>query len=191
MGKIYALRNDYTKYQDLDLELWDIVRHTPDDIPLDDVNDFSIRNISFKTWWPNPDTRFNKNVGFENAKIPDLSHWTNGTLVLSPKSHRLLGELLAQSGELLPVTVGTDTYYIYNCFVFGEEDKNKTQFSELNGEPFELLSLGFTAETSNKLLFKSESENCVTLFCGEQFKQLTEEYGLTGLEFSEQLILDF
>lgn len=189
MSKVYALNNDYTKFQDLDLDLWDIARQTPDDVSLDDVNEFSIRNTSFKHWWPTPETHFIKNVGFDGTEIPDLSHWTNGTLILSPKSYRLLGDLLRQSGELLPVIVSAETYYIYNCQEFGDEDLSQTKFSYIDEQPFELIELSFTPETSNKLLFKSKSQNCVTLFCNDQFKKLIQDYELKGLSFDENLLL--
>ena len=192
MSKIYALNNDYTQYQDLKLGLRDIVRLTPDHIPLDDVLHFSYRNTHLMSFWLTPETKFSKNIGFENATIPDLSHWHRGTLVLSPRAFRLLRERLEKTGELLPVIVGTDTFYIYNCFVFGKEDEKKTKFSYLDdGRPFELLELVFTPETSDKLLFKSKLENCVTLFCNDQFKQIIEEYKLTGLDLDSVLLKSF
>lgn len=192
MSKIYALNNDYTKYQDLGLSLSDIVNLMPDHIPLDDVLHFSRRNTHLKSFWSNPKAKFSKNIGFENATIPDLSHWDRGSLVLSPRAFTLLREELEQTGELLPVLVDTETFYIYNCFVFGKEDETKTKFSYFDtGEPFELIELVFTPETANKLLFKSKSQNCVTLFGNEQFKRIIEKHKLTGLDLDTTLLKSF
>jgi len=190
MSKIYVIENDFRNFQSLDLETFDLVIHKPKHIPLDDVLHFSQRNTRFSEWWYTPETKHIKNEGSINPTIPDLAHWHRGTLVLSPRAHRLLGETLAQSGELLPVIVRDETFYIYNCFVFGEEDKEKTKFSYMNDEPFELVALEFTPETAENLLFKSKSESS-SLFCNEQFKQLVEANELTGIEFNETLLMEF
>ncbi len=191
MPDIFALRNDYTQYQDLKLGIRDLARKCPDDIPLDDVHKFSQRNTALESWWPTPETSFIKNQGFNKAQIPDIARWTKGTLVLSPKSYHLLSDLLQQSGELLPLLIGPEIYYIYNCHIFGKEDKEKTRFSYIDNQPFELLELAFTEETSKQLLFKSKSQNCITLYCNAQFKQLIQENKLNGLIFDEELLLNF
>ena len=188
MSTIYAIRNDYTKYQDLDLLFHDVSRHAPEDIAFDELNRFSQNNLKLASWWVTPSTTFATNVGFETAAIPDLSQWERGTLLLSPKAYRLLGDILKKDseGEFLPVDVEGDTYFIFNCFVFGEEQSAK--FDSYDGKPIDLVELTFTPATSEHLLFKSKSQNCVTLFCNERFKNIVTELGLKGVEFDEDLL---
>ena len=70
--------------------------------------------------------------------------------------------------------------------MFGEELSVK--FDEYDGMPIDLVELKFTEETSEKLLFKSKSENCVTLFFNERFKKIVQEFGLKGVDFDETLL---
>ncbi|MFC1750917.1 hypothetical protein ACFL2V_19165 [Pseudomonadota bacterium] len=70
MLKIYALRNDYENYQDLDLMFHDVTRHVPDDIDFEALNNFSQNNMSLSAWWVTPNTEFDTNVGLEDAVVP-------------------------------------------------------------------------------------------------------------------------
>ena len=90
------------------------------------------------------------------------------------------------NGEFLPVDVEGETYYIFNCFVFGEEQTAK--FDYYDGKPIDLVELTFTQATAENLLFKSKSQNCVTIFCNESFKNIIHEFGLKGVEFDENLL---
>ena len=189
MSKVYAIRNDYTKYQDLDLLLHDVTRHAPDEVGFDEINNFSLTNLKMASWWVTPSTSFDTNAGFEDVEIPDISQWDRGTLILSPKAYRLLGDILKtdSDGEFLPVDVEGETFYIFNCFVFGEEKSVK--FDHYDGKPIDLVELTFTQEATENLLLKSKSQNCVTLFCNDRFKSIVHSFDLKGVNFDDNLLL--
>lgn len=188
---VYALRNDFEKYQDLDYEILDILNAAPEGTGVDNIVKFSIHNTAMKSWWKAPHTQFIKNEGAEDSVIPEICCWNDATLVLSPKAYRLLGDMLSHSGELLPVIVGDDTYYIFNCLEFGEEDEEKCRFEYIDGERYGIEYLEFTSGVEEKLVFKSKLESCVTLFCSERFKEIVMSYGLAGLVFDKNLIQVF
>ena len=190
MNNIYAIRNDGIKFLDLDLEILDVTRNAPDSIDEDDIIDFSLNNTAMKSWWKTPETKF-MNVdgeGEPNSPIPDVSIWIDASLVLTPKAYRLLGDLLKSSGEFLPVSAGDETYYIFNCFVFGEEDENKSKYEVVDGNVFGLESLVFKESASELLAFKSKLQSCLTLFCNEQFKEAVESFELSGIVFDSNLM---
>jgi len=189
MSQIYAIRNDYNNHKELDLETMDIARHAPDDIDLDDILGFSLANKPMNAWWTAPETKFLDVDGLPNAPIPDISVWAAGAcLILSPKAQRILGELLQQSGELLPVIIGNETYQIFNCLTLGNEDESKCKFRYENDMKLGLESLAFDNDASELLIFKSKLETCLTLFCNEQFREAVISFELSGIIFDKNLI---
>jgi len=188
MPEIYAIRNDGVKFQELDLELRDVRRSRPDHIPLDDVLQFHIRNTALKSWWATPHTEFVNLTGNSTASIPDISEWVDSTLVLSPKAYRLLGDLLLSSGEFLPVVAKGETYYIFNCFIIGDVEDDKSEYEYHEDVRLGLISLEFKDSASKNLIFKTPVESCLTLFCNQRFKEIVESFELTGIQFDTELI---
>lgn len=188
MSHIFAIRKDIPKYQILDLDLLDITRNLPNDVDLDAVYDFSLQNTSMTQWWNAPETKY-VNVEKSKAQAPDISCWVDATLVLSPKAYRLLKDSIATIGEFLPVTIGSETHYIFNCLQLAEANEEKTMFNDADGYRAGLEHLEFRDETKDKLLFKSKTENCLTLFCNERFKDIVEAFELRGIMFDKDLIV--
>jgi len=186
--KIYAIRKDAPKYKQLDLGILDITRHAPDDVNLDNVYDFSENNTTMASWWKTPDTEFIDYEGEAPSVLPDISPWIDATFVLSPKAYRISGEMLKSSGEFLPVLIDTEIYYIFNCLTFGEADEGKSRFSYVEDMKMGLEYLEFKNSVSDLLVFKSKLESCLTLFCGERFKETVETFELTGVLFDKELI---
>ena len=191
MSKIYAIRNDGFGYQSLDFTLLDIARFAPEDIDPDTVLDFSRSNTRLADWWQTPDTRFIANEGVENKGIPDISTWIGASLVLSPKAYRYLGDTLKGFGELLPVKVSGEVFYIFNCLEKGEENPEQCEYEMLGAVPVQLLSLGFRESVQSCPVFKSDYEACLTVFCNQRFMNAVEEFNLTGIIFDENLVQQF
>lgn len=189
MSKIHAIRDGGLKFKELDLEIRDIRRQRPEDVLLDDVLKFHIRNTAMAAWWKTPETEFISQVD-PNAAIPDISPWIYSSLVLSPKAYRYLGELLKDSGEFLPVLADGETYWIFNCFVAIDPNDEKCQYDyeQDDGVKMEITHLEFQDSASNNLVFKTPAEFCVTLFCNEKFKDIIDSFKLTGIAFDENLI---
>ncbi len=189
MSQIYAIRNDYNHHKELDLETMDIARHAPDDIDLDDILGFSLANKPMNSWWVAPETKFLDVNDLPDSPIPDVSVWAAGAcLILSPKAHRMLGELLQSSGEFLPVIIENETYHIFNCLTLGEEDDAKSSFRYENEIKLGLKYLEFKKDEFDKVIFKSKLETCLTLFCNERLKDAVESFDLTGVIFDKNLI---
>jgi hypothetical protein len=191
MTQFYAIRNDGIGYKELDLRILDVNRNSPDDLDLEDIIEFSKRNTKMSSWWKTPDTDFISVDGDESAPIPDISLWLDAALVLSPKAYRMLGDLLKSSGEFLPVHVQDETFYVFNCLVLGEEDTDKSRFEKHNNITLDLKSLSFKESANQLIVFKSYLQNCLTVFCGERFKNATESFELMGIKFDINLIEKF
>lgn len=190
MTTVYAIRND-PNYQELDLDMLDILHNAPEDMDPGELLDFSIENMRLASWWVAPETRFTPVEGRPGACIPDIQHWLNATLLFSPKAYRYLGELLKDSGEFLPVNIlgEEEPYQIFNCQVEGEIDQEGSQFREMEGTQPALTHLVFENAAKDLLAFKSNVENCLTVFCTDQFKSAVESFGLEGISFDTDLIL--
>lgn len=186
MKDVFALRMDARAYQELDLKITDLMSHMPDGFPLKDLVYFSAQNTKMADWWQTPETRFAG--GGEGAEIADLTLWIHATLILSPKAYRILGESMRAFGELLPVNVGEETYYIFNCLQFGQEDMEVCVYDASDEALDRLQCLEFEKSASNQLLFKSELDKCLNLFSNQKFKDLVEHYELTGICFDETLV---
>lgn len=189
MTMIYAIRNDGLKFKELDLGKFDILRHKPDNVSLDDVLKFNVRNTEMQSWWKRPETEF-ISLTNKNAIIPDISLSMSGTLVLSPKAYRLLGELMKDYGELLPVEADGETYHLFNCLAIGEADMEKSKFDyeDEHGTKMGITHLEFPENVKDNLVFKTQAESCITIFCNDRFKDIVESYNLTGIKFDEKLL---
>lgn len=191
MPNIYAIRNDGYKFQQLDLQITDLIGKQPADLDYTKVVNFSYHNLAMADWWPKLDVRF-KPIDDPNEPIPDICHWAYSTLVLSPKAYRLLGDLLKSWGELLPVAVEGETYYIFNCLTTATIKEELCEKSYYEGEELGLASIVFDEiDTVNKLIYKNNINACIEMFCGDHFKGAVESFGLSGLMFSEKLVEDF
>jgi len=188
MTQIFAVRDDGEKFRELDLEILDVTRHAPEDSEFDHIIDFCLHNTAMKPWWKTPNTEFIDTGAKPPLPIPDICRWIDSSLVLSPKACRILGDMLKDSGEFLPVSIGEETYYIFNCLVEGDADEEKSEFNYVGDMQMELKHLEFKPGVSELLVFKTTLESCLTLFCGERFKDAVETYELTGVVFDDELI---
>lgn len=192
MNKVFAIRNDSYAFQELDLQIDDIIESRPTDVDEDSVLDFSLSNCAMADWWPTPSTEFLPIDNDPNAAIPDLSKWIDSSLVLSPKAYRLLGDTLIEWGELLPITVKGEIFYIFNCLTFGEVRKELCEKNYYEGEELGIKTIVFNDEdVSEKLVFKTNYNSCFELYCGERLKDILEGFGLSGVVFSTKLAEDF
>lgn len=170
--QIYLIENDGFRYQELDLHINDFIEEFPDDMDTLTIHDFSKHNLALAKYWPDMRTGFSQIEGGENL-VPDVTCWVGATLLLSPRAYRLLADLLRPFGELLPLWIEKDLYYIFNCLtVCDAEGDDSYQFK------FVSSSVG------GKALFKPPMDFDCSLFCLEQFKNAVEDFELKGVLFS-------
>lgn len=187
MSKIYAIRNDGYLYQELDLQIDDFIDLRPSKIDEDTVLDFSLTNHAMADWWTTPDTEFNA-IADASDPIPDIAKWIDSSLVLSPKAYRALGDTLKKWGELLPITVKGEIFYIYNCLTYGEINEDLCEKSYYEGEEFGIKTIVFNDnDIKDKWAFKTKYNSCFELYCGDRLKNAVESFGLKGVIFSERL----
>lgn len=172
---IYKIVNDGFKYQELDLVVRDFIDSFPDEYDYRQCQDFSLENIALKDFWPTMQTGFSKIEGNENL-IPDITTWIDATLLLSPRSFRLLGDMLKPFGELLPILVEGENYFLFNCLtkaeaVVEDEDTNRVTFDENKIK-------GYVA-------FKARAQHCFNVFCSERLKNAVEGFDLQGIIFEK------
>ena len=191
MTKFYAIKIDEPKYQTLDLDVLDVISSKPDTVSMDDIYNFCERNFSMKSWWKTPATVFMDSEDGVKGLMPDICGWVRSSVVLSPKAHRILGGSLEQFGELLPVQVHNETYFIFNCLTFGEADEENCDIEYSGGVQTGLNKLKIKESAVDLLVFKCELESSLTLYCGDRFRDIVEQYGLTGISFDEELVPDY
>lgn len=185
---IYAVRystNPYYRYVDYEtIHLLDIA---PEEMTTDQVLDFSETNVPMGSWWQVPEIDY---LDGDEDK-PDITIWQNATLLLSPRAHRLLADMMKPYGEFLPVQLEGETHQLFNCLMFGDEDKSSTEFEYDGDQRLGLKTLVFHASCDEILLFKSKSNKGLTTFCNQKFKDALESFKLKGLTFDRELIKQY
>jgi len=171
---IFAIRRDGYDYQELDLEVDDFIENLPEDVDYNTIHDFSLENLALAKYWKPLRTGFSEIKGKKNI-IPDISNWINATLFLSPKAYRLLNELLAPFGEFLPVIIGDDTYYIFNCLT-AVEAQNSNESITFN-----------ESSLTDKIVFKTPNQHCIDIFCTDRLKNAIEDFELKGIVFDTKI----
>lgn len=184
MNKLYTIRNDDYKFQELDLEIDDFIDDKPAGVDESAVFDFSIENTRMAAWWKPVSTEFVPIRGQQGTPIPDISKWINASLVLSPKAHRLLGQILTPWGELLPIDIFGETYYIFNCLTSVAANEKLSEKEYFDDEEIGIKRVAFESKlTIDKLIFKTPFQNCLDLYCTDKLKDIINSFGLTGVVF--------
>lgn len=191
---IYKLDTDIDKFQTLELDSVSLAYQLFDQLPKDiDVGGFDglierlfkqpLTNSSLFEVWGN--VTANMGTPFvKQTRKPDISVWIFSYLLLSKKAFDVFKGLLADVGELLPLTVDGEEMYIFNSMSFCQEDLQKCttdshgiynyiEFEEVNAK--------------NKPLFKSKLLSGTGIYASEEFRELYLESNLSGLTFSTEL----
>ena len=189
---VYAIRNDGYNFQELHLEIDDIIDNFPEDIGFHEAHDFSTDNLSMSDWWKPVDTFFAPIEEDEDTPVPDIAKWINATLVLSPKAFAAIGEVLTRNGELLPIKIADQTFHIFNCLTSIDVDSPRCEKAFYEGEEIGWKTIAFKEfEVTQNIVFKSRDQGCLDLFCGDELKSLIEKHQLKGVAFDQSLIRSF
>lgn len=186
---VYRLSVDANQYMEFDIPPTELRSKMGDEIRIH----MGAGLAEYKDTWVAPNGVFyNESDYYPDAiKIPDLTIWAKH-LVLNEKAYNLLKPLLADLGELLPVNCEGFTYYIFNLLTTAEMfdglDDKKCEFNMLDGHQTDLKSISFhESKLENTLLFKSDYDYKVRLYCNEKFKKMITDEKLTGLIFNTDL----
>jgi len=142
--------------------------------------------------WIKPDATFRQSSNFKGAdKLPDISFWTTSHMVLNQKAYDALFNSLLPFGEFLPVNVEGFDYYIFNVLKLVDESAVNLDMSEREFEGKLKMQVGLHKLAFNEpvdaLIFKTEYDTYLNIFCGDEFKNRVELTGLTGLLFKKDL----
>lgn len=188
----YAIRNYGYSFQELQLEIDDLIDDFPEGVGFHEAHDFSLENLSMSDWWQPIDTFFAPIEEDADAPIPDVAKWINATLVLSPKAFAAIGEVLTRNGELLPVKIAGQSFYIFNCLTSIDVDHVRCEKALYEGEEIGWKTIAFKeSDVTQNVIFKSHDQGCLDLFCGDELKSLFERHQLKGVAFDQNLVRSF
>jgi hypothetical protein len=156
---IFSIQRDGYKFKELDLEVSDFIDFFPEEIDYVTAHEFSQHNISLLPTWKLLKTGFSDIEGNENL-IPDICTWIDATLLLSPKAKRILGDILGEYGEFLPLMINEEQYEVFNC-----------------------LTLLDSKDVTDELIFKTTDSNAIQLYCQDRLKDIITEFGFKGVAF--------
>lgn len=170
----YKIVNDGFDYQELDLEIDDLLENFPENLSTDEAYNFSQTNLALKDFWPSFQTGFSTIEGEKNL-MPDISYWIGATLVLSPKAYRLLFDLFSQYGEFLPFTVNDEVYHIFNCL-------NSVPAKPSSDNPDEPVFSDDLTFAANEIV-KPSAPFLPRIYCGNRVREAIMSFGLSGIDF--------
>ena len=184
----YKLRDQTEAYQSFHIDPDDIYDAMGDEFALN----FGVKGKSVKQAWVPVRCEFFKPDEFSAAtRIPDLSIWQTGILVLSAKAHDVLGDELERFGEFLGLTCGTDFYYLFNTLHIKPDEVVDIANSEQDVD--QGLFMGIKRLAFNEpmvvddALFKTGYDQLLNIYANEKFKTIVEENRLEGLVFNRDL----
>lgn len=150
----------------------------------------SATNESLREIWE--PLHFTMDSVFENnPETPDIALWRSH-LVLTNKAYELLKSELAPFGEFLLGYAEGKPVTLFNCMTFGEEDKTQTTIEYIDGIPCGLENLAFVeSKVKDMLVFKSQMQDGMSLYCTSSFRELVEAHCLQGLIFDNDLLSPF
>jgi len=102
---------------------------------------------------------------------------------------------LQSIGELLPVEVGSDTYYLFNVLERLADDvidmaNSDYEYHATEEKPvgFKVLNFNVNNIPQDKLLFCVQNDFAYNIYCDDKLKNIVNENDLGGLFFNTTLI---
>jgi hypothetical protein len=167
---------------------------------LPDLSDLAIKMPSYSqrfrakprlAGWVAPIASFfaSENYEGQGEQLPDISSWALGNLVLSPKAYNAFKDILAPSGEFLPLLIGDETYYMHNTlFVIPEEGIDRSNAVDVvnSGVHMGQNNVQFDEATlDGRSIFKSPTNKLTFSYATNVFKDIYTENDFSGLTFEE------
>lgn len=146
---------------------------------------FNAEPKSYREVWKPLEIEFRPCDGSKSTEVPDVSE-NFGRLFLSERAFEVLGALLSNCGECLPVTCGRHKGYIFNPTLTAEQSDavdERLLSRDVHGN---LVNFGFKeANLVGAPVFKTELDLYKGVFCLEPVKVAFESGKLTGVVFSQ------
>jgi hypothetical protein len=136
--------------------------------------------------WHPPRVKLKSDPFNHGKKVPDIGHVAAGSVVFSERAVEVLSNHLEPYGELLPLDVEGDTYFLYNVTNIIDAIDQEKSVKRGTGR---IKIPAFVADKIPKdvEIFKvPETQRSQIYFHeinGENIKTLIEQYGLNGAHF--------
>ncbi|MCR6652663.1 MAG: hypothetical protein NVV73_14830 [Cellvibrionaceae bacterium] len=192
MSKPYLIENDGAGFKWLALQVDDFIDLMPEGYSDAQLLRFSYHNTSLKDGWENIQSEFIQAEAGEPLPVPDISLWLPGAaLVLSAKALSVLGSLIGEFGEILPVDCVGDRVFIFNCRNVVDADPAQSESLIHSGMVVGVRQIGFRqGDVAKSAVFKTRFDNCTGLYANDLFKTAVEKNGLRGVKFTPDLLPD-
>lgn len=186
---IYKILPDFEHYCAFTLPMTHVLQVIGKTIPATKLMHFYKHNLYLKGVWADIAATFEPVEGVATTdKIPDVTVWVPGTLVLSTSAVETLGDI-EDYGELLPVETPAGRYWILNCMRQINADEQYSANITNAGQVLDVETLQFRDEEANRAgLFKTPFDGYRNVFCSQELKDSIQQAKLGGLKFSDQLV---
>jgi hypothetical protein len=180
----YRLKFDRARYM-----LFDI---SPDEIEAKLGDFFILDEPRWQDFWVPVDGSFSdESDSGDTLRLPDISCWISDNLVLSEEAKNKLQDHLRPYGELLPVNVEGNRWWVLHVTKLTsdeavDEERSERVIDESTYKDVKMLAFRDEA-VKDLLLFKSEYNDYKSIYCNQAFKDLIEGLGLQGLLFDTGL----
>lgn len=181
---IYRLEADTENFMYFSIDSYEIIKK---------MGSFNPQNFGkpLKDIWIPPEGKFL--IGdSESLVIPDISQWLPNTLILNAHANTVLSDTLQEHGEILPVVCENKEYYLYNPTHYIDDSLIDIQASKIayaDGNIFlGVKKLVFKYKLISKntpIIFKTNFDRGLCIFCNEAFKKMYRKTNLIGLVFSK------
>lgn len=148
---------------------------------------FDRRPYSYLQNWQALALQFTALSSGKKTAIPDLTV-RNGRLFLTQKSYEVLHGTLSGHGEFLPVTYEGGQGYLFNILSVAEMYDGVDIKQSTRDQYGNIQSIVFNEnKIKNLVIFRTEFDAHLSIYCSQTFKDEVEKAGLQGLAFSADL----
>jgi hypothetical protein len=181
----YRIQPDLDAFPPFKLDNFDFLNKLGDKLELSDFGK-PVKN----DWKPVKGTYV---INAYTSTIPDITTWQTDMLALNQKAYDALKDMLETFGELLPIEVNDETYYLFNVVERLPDDAidmDNSEYEYYEEEPvgFRILNLDAKNIPEERMIFCVQNDFAYNLYCDDRFIKLLEEKGLKGLHFNTTLI---
>lgn len=185
MTQYYRIQPEQAKYMRFELDGYDFLDKLGEKFELSDFG-----KPMQQAWQPVKGKFYPK---VDATTVPDITTWQTDLLLLNQKAYESLKEILEPLGELLPVEVESDTYYLFNVLArlpdnVIDTEKSEYEYYEEEAVGFRILNFVEKNIPTDKLLFCVQNNFAYNIYCDERLKNFINEKGLCGLYFNTTLI---
>jgi len=177
-SNIYQVNYDCNAYKALYIPAVELISILKDNVGMG-------ASKSLITQWKNVTGALRQNNGdAKGSTLADLTFWHH-SIVFSSSAYNQFNAELCEFGEFLPVITEQGVFYVFNILKMGDDfiDEGKSEKHIIEGVQLGVKSLTFK-KVEAPMIFKTQFDNCVKVFCSGSFKLMIESSKATGLTFT-------